>query len=70
MNDMIQVKHPNKLSGEYIAHFIGKKSYADSILLAQQFAKRTGAILRSYFEQEHGHRTILVGYSRKEASHA
>jgi hypothetical protein len=68
MSDMIQVKHPNKLSGEFIAHFIGK-SYADSILLAEQFAKRTGAILRSYFEQEHGHKTILVGYSRKESSH-
>lgn len=62
---MAKVTHLNKLSGKYIARFIGK-TYADSILLAERFAKETGATLLSYFEQVHGGKSILVGYSRKE----
>jgi len=64
-NDMIKVTSIKNLSGKHIGGFIGK-SYADSILLAEQFAKRTGAILRSYFEQAHCHKSILVGYSKSE----
>lgn len=63
---MEKVAHINKLSGKYITGFSGKETYADSMLLAQDFAKRNNVELLSYYEQEHGGKSILVGYNIKE----
>ena len=59
---MNQVFHTSSLSGQYIKHFVGKKTYADSVSDAKEFAARTGAELISYFEQLLGKHAILVGY--------
>lgn len=61
---MTKVSHITKLSGELIKGFSGK-NYADSILLAEKFAKDEKATLHSYYEQEHRHKSILVGYSQE-----
>jgi len=63
---MNQVFRTSSLSGQYIKHFVGKKTYADSVSDAKEFAARTGAELKSYFEQLLGKRAILVGYDIKE----
>jgi hypothetical protein len=60
---MQKVAHITKLSGKLIKGFSGK-SYADSILLAEKFAKYEKVTLHSYYEQEHRHKSILVGYDK------
>ena len=56
---MNQVFHTSALSGQYIKQF-------DSVSAAKDFAARTRAELKSYFEQLLGKRAILVGYDIKE----
>jgi acetylornithine/succinyldiaminopimelate/putrescine aminotransferase len=65
---MTKVAYINKLSGQHVAGFSGKKSYEDAIKSAESWAKRTGTELISYYEQIHGGKSILVGYNKLESS--
>ena len=52
-----------KLSGN-IAHFVGEKGYASALDQAYQWAQRNGIELNNFYQQEFGHKCILVGYTR------
>lgn len=58
---MTQVFHTSQLNGHFISGFSGK-NYEMSIKLAQKFAERNKVTMVNYFEQELGHKSILVSF--------